>query len=311
MISRVLRSFHFLGWTALVVGLVLQFGIKDRYPVIDLLFYAMPKPCLLALAVALLVWPRSGLKARGWAGVCAVGLGALWVHGSWRAEYPTPSRPRVEAEEVRILFWNLCRPSGLDQEMVDLMKEFQPHFAAFVEPGRMNLEEFRHTYEGLLPGYQMTWMPRGILWFSRVPYRYRAQGKLESIGAFARFEVQGLGPDFPVVVADVYPLPFRSREGQLAEVLNHAQSRSDAILMGDFNTPLESVWLKPFRENYTHALEAAGEGFKETWPLGLPLLSLDHLWLGHDWEVVEARKVWRVPASDHAALLVTLKRVRN
>lgn len=308
MISRLLCSFHSLGWTVLVVGVLLQFGIKDRYPIIDLLFYAMPKPCLLGLAVTLLVWPQSGLKARGWAAIFAIGLGVMWGQGSWRSEPPTPSQPRVESEEVRILFWNLCRPKGLHQGMVDLMKEFQPHFAAFVEPGKMNAEEFRHTYKGLLPGYQMTWMPRGILWFSRFPYRYRAQGKLESIGAFTRFEVQSLGPDFPVVVADVYPLPFRSREGQLKELLDHAQGRSDAIMMGDFNTPLESVWLDPYRERYTQALEQAGKGFKETWPLGLPLLSLDHLWLGRDWEVVEARKVWKVPHSDHAALLVTLKR---
>jgi hypothetical protein len=38
------------------------------------------------------------------------------------------------------------------------------------------------------------------------------------------------------------------------------------------------------------------------------LLSLDQFWLGSDWEVVEALKIWKLDHSDHAALLVTLRR---
>lgn len=308
-LRALLRLGHMAGWAALLLGLVLQFGIKDRIPGVSLLFYAMPKPCLAALAVTLLVWPLARLKSRLAAAAIGIVLSGLWVHSSWGA-HPIVSG-RDESQEVRILYWNLCRPADVDQAMVDLMKEFQPHIAAFVEPGSENMEAMCKTYESMLPGYQAAWMPRGILWLSRVPSRYRARGKLEGIGAFARFEVNGLGPSFPIVVGDVYPHPFHSRKGQLDEILRHAEGRSDAIMLGDFNTPLESVFLEPFRKNYTHALEAAGQGFKESWPLGFPLLSLDHLWLGRDWEAVEARKVWRVPDSDHAALLVTLKRAQK
>jgi endonuclease/exonuclease/phosphatase (EEP) superfamily protein YafD len=37
-------------------------------------------------------------------------------------------------------------------------------------------------------------------------------------------------------------------------------------------------------------------------------LSLDQVWVGADWEVLEARKIWQLTGSDHAALFVTLRR---
>ncbi len=307
IVSRFFRFGHLAGWAVLLLGLLLQYGLQDRVFGFHLLFYAMPKPCLLGLAVTLLVWPFAGWRSRLAAACTAILLATSWISVSWRAEAPVAAA-RDASGEVRILFWNLCRPTGLHQGMVDLVKEFQPHIAAFVEPGQSDMEENCRTYESMLPGYKAAWMPRGILWLSSVPSRYRERGKLEGAGAFARFDVNGLGPTFPVVVADVYPHPLHWRKAQLEEVLTHGQNRSDGILMGDFNTPLESALLNDYRQHYTHALEAAGQGFKETWPLGLPLLSLDHLWLGPDWEVVEARKVWNITQSDHAALLVTLKR---
>lgn len=304
-----MRRLLVLGWMTLVLGVVLQLWLKDHSTAWALLFYGMPKPCLVALALILaLISGRRGKSQI--AAVAAVFILSLW----WTLTSYSPAReiakPTVlspASDEVTLLYWNLCRPSGLDQEMVDLVKELRPHIATFVEPGSQ-AGALLETYQSLLPGYQGAWMPRGILWFSLVPSRYRERGKLDASGAYARFEVNGLGPTFPVVVADVHPHLFHSRRQQLQEVLAQSQSRQDAILLGDFNTPLESTLLSGFRANYVEAFEVAGNGFRETWPSGLPLLSLDHAWIGHDWQVIEARKIWRLTGSDHAALFIRLRR---
>jgi len=314
MVARVSRLVLTLGWLVLGLGVLLHLTVRDAVPGLALFFYALPKPCLAALAVALLAWPGVGKKARLIATLAVVGIGAWWVALSWHSpavpahsSLVTHHSSHAQQPELRVLYWNLCRPSGLHQGMVDLVREFQPHCAAFVEPGE-RAGQLVSAYETLLPGYTAAWMPRGILWLARVPSRYRERGKLEDIGAFAWFEVTTLGPAFPIVVADVHPHLFHSRKGQLDEALSYAHDRADALLMGDFNTPLESVHLAAYRAQYTHALQVAGQGFQETWPVGLPLLSLDHLWVGAEWEVVAARKVWRLTRSDHAALLVTLRR---
>jgi endonuclease/exonuclease/phosphatase (EEP) superfamily protein YafD len=301
-----MRLLRVLGWLVLLTGLVLQLWLKDRDVRWALLFYGMPKPCLAGLALGIAFLSRRRIRQAGLALACAVAILIWWVSTSWCV--PLEAKPNdAQKVEVTVLYWNLCRPPGLDQEMVDLVHELQPHLAAFVEPGPQ-VSSLLEKYESLLPGYSAQWMPRGILWLNRVPSGYRERGKLDRIGAFARFDVEGFGAAFPIVVADVYPHLSYSRRPQLQDVLTQAQGRSDAILLGDFNTPLESVHLTEYRKDFVEAFEVAGSGFKETWPCGLPLLSIDHIWVGADWEVVEARKIWRLTGSDHAALFVKLRR---
>lgn len=294
-----------IAWLALLAGILLQLWLKDRHVSWAVFFYAMPKPCLIGLALVLAIDARR-VRWQQMIAVSAMISLMIWWTMTSLSFAAGPDKSAAE-NEVTLLYWNLCRPNQLDREAVELVKELNPHFAAFVEPGR-NVGQLLPSYEALLPGYTAAWMPRGILWLSRVPSRYRERGKLDGAGAFARFEVNGLGPAFPVVVADVTPHFFHSREQQLAEALAQSQERSDAIIVGDFNTPLESAMLDGYRAQFTNALEVGSTGFRETWPMGLPLLSIDHVWVGKDWEVIDAKKIWCLTGSDHAAILVRLRR---
>lgn len=307
MFRRILQTG---GWLALALGLVLQLWLKDRHMALALVFYALPKPCLAGLALLLF---RLG---KGWwrmmAAAAFVMISGWWVAASWSWGNVAVAAPaRIEAgrtaEEVTILYWNLCRPRGLDRHAVELVDALKPDIAAFVEPGS-DAGGLLGEYEQRLPGYRAAWMPRGILWLSRLPSRHRARGKLDDMGAYARFEVNLPGGAFPMIVADVHPGLWRPRFQQLDEVLQHSLGRADAVLAGDFNTPLESVFFDPYRARFTNVLEDAGRGFRETWPCGLPLLSLDQVWAGADWQVLEARKIWQLAGSDHAALYVRLRR---
>lgn len=303
--SILLRRACRAGWLLLAAGLLLQFGLKDRLPGLALLFYALPKPCLLALAVALALWPGATGRKRLAALMVAVALSLAWLRPLLEPS-PTPAVP-PRADDVRLLVWNVARPQGPHAGLIELVRERQPHLVAVIEPGRVEPDWLR-AYEQALPGYRADWMPRGLLWLSRVPSRYRARGKLEGAGAYARFEVSGPWPTFPVVVADVFAHLLHPRRGQLQEVLAQAQDRRDALLVGDFNTPRESVFFQPWRVRYRQVFETSGNGLAETWPLGLPLLSLDQVWVGPDWQVIGVEKLWRVRDSDHAALWVVLRR---
>lgn len=302
-----MRVFKALAWLALIVGIVLQLWLKDRHVSWAVLFYAMPKPCLIGLAFLLTVDSRRVRWQQQIAFAVMISLTLWWTMTSYAVGKHEISPTSTSKDEFTLLYWNLCRPNQVDREAVEMVKELNPHLVAFVEPGK-NVSTLLPSYEALLPGYTVAWMPRGILWLSRVPSRYRERGKLDGAGAYARFEVNGLGPAFPVVVADVTPHFFHSREQQLAEALAQSQDRSDAIIVGDFNTPLESAMLDGYRARFENALEVGGTGFRETWPMGLPLLSIDHVWIGKDWEVIEAKKIWCLTGSDHAAILVRLRR---
>lgn len=294
-----------LGWAVLATGLVFQVFLRDRWDGWALLFYGLPKP-LLGTTALVLAWMTRG-RPRRLAGVLSAGLWIWWVTSSW-CWNPAPEPAATRAQnEVRLLSWNLSRPQVVHADLVALIRDFQPDAVVGIEPGPRAGELLR-AYEAELPGYRADFMPRGILWLSRVPSRYRERGKLDGLGAFALFDVNHPQSLFSIVAVDVYAHPLISRRKQIEEALAHTRGRSDVILMGDFNTPLESVHFAPFRNRgLTNAFEAGGRGFRETWFWGLPLLSLDQVWVGDAWQVVATQKVQK-RSSDHAALLVTLKR---
>lgn len=303
-----IRLLHMLGWLTLLLGLLLQIWLKDHDARWAVFFYAMPKPCLLGLSVWLTCWPKLSRSQRIPACLASLCLALWWLSTSWcmpeRASVPTKNA--LNDEPLTILYWNLCRPNGIDQEMVDLVKQTQPDLAVFVEAG--NAGSYLAKYSESLPDYRPELMQRGILRLSRLKTASNRSVLFPRMATYTQFDLAGRGPDFPVIVADIFPHMFHSRKPQIDTVFAQTLRRPDAIVIGDFNTPLESVHLAQFRKHFTEAFEAAGFGLKETWPCGMPLLSIDHIWVGSDWEVLAADKFWRLTGSDHAALLVTLQR---
>jgi hypothetical protein len=302
-----------LGWVALIVGLLLHGLLRDDYSVWTLFFYTMPRPCLVVLALFLACFPKVRWVGRITALGIAVCITAQWLKSSWQPRLSlveVSAASRLEAgktPEFSLLFWNLCRPSGLDTHAIEVVQELKPDIAAFVEPGS-DVGRLLTEYEARLPGYKVAWMPRGILWLSKLPSRYRDRGKLDGVGAYARFEVGGVGEPFPIVVGDVYPHLFHPRTAQLRELLGHALNRADAVIVGDLNTPRESVHFDVWRAHYQNALESRAGSLHETWPCGLPLLSLDQIWVGPSWKILDVQKLWRLRGSDHAVLFLRLKR---
>jgi endonuclease/exonuclease/phosphatase (EEP) superfamily protein YafD len=106
-----------------------------------------------------------------------------------------------------------------------------------------------------------------------------------------------------VVGVDVGANPLRPR-GRAFEPLDALLARvKPDLVLGDFNTPRDSVFFEAWRSaGYRHAFEAAGNGTDLTWPMPLPVLSLDHVWSGPRLAPRSCRHVgsW---ASDHRAVV--------
>ena len=72
------------------------------------------------------------------------------------------------------------------------------------------------------------------------------------------------------------------------------------LVVGDFNTPYDSVAFDPWRYQWFHGLsQSSRTPGAATWPIGLPLLSIDHVWLSKD---LWPRQAWKetVLGFDHA-----------
>lgn len=292
-------------WLIVLAGAVLHATVRDGLDALAWLFYALPLPLLALATLVLALWPFARGLHRIVAGLCCIGLGGVWVSRSW-CRGPAPDGHATPMEEVKVLCWNIGRPETPSWELIALVKKHAPDIVGIVEPGRDAMNH-RATYEEHLPDYDCQVMPRGLIVLTRWPARMRARGKLDGIGAYANFDVTLPHRGFRLVLVDVHADPLMLRKPSLDEALAHGNHDPQCIIMGDFNTPLESVHFAPYRAaKMQDAFATAGRGFRETWFWGLPVLSLDHVWCGPSWKVVEARKI-RDGSSDHDALLVTLR----
>ncbi|MCB1211721.1 MAG: hypothetical protein KDK97_20540 [Verrucomicrobiales bacterium] len=301
LMRRVLRAGRFCTWCVVAIGLILQFGLKDRYDVFAAYFYALPLPVLVGFCVALTFCP--GAPRRKVSAVLGLVLASVWVARSWQHHAPIATEPG--GKELRVMFWNMSRPDEPCQALIERVRELRPDIVGCVEPG-IKAASHLPAYQKALPDYKVDFMPRGLLWLTKLPDRRRERGKLDGLGAFTIWEVDYGQNIMRTVLVDVYAHPWMTRRRQLAETLAMTQGDPLALVMGDFNTPAESVHLVPYRQQMTNAFEAAGNGFRETWFWGLPLLSLDQIWVGSGWEVLEARKIqdWQ---SDHTLMFVRLR----
>lgn len=292
-------------WMVVLGGALLHATVRDGVDGLAWLFYALPLPVLAVAALVLIVWPYARGVHRSIAGLCCAGLCGVWISRSW-CHGPALEGRSTPMEEVKVLCWNLGRPERPSWELIALVKKLQPDIVGIVEPGRDAMNH-RATYEENLPDYDCQVMPRGLIVLTRWPARMRARGKLDGIGAYANFDISMPHRSFRLVLVDVHADPFMARKPSLDEALAHANQDPQCIIMGDFNTPLESVHYASYHAaKLRNAFVTAGRGFRETWFWGLPVLSLDHVWCGPSWKVIEARRI-RDQASDHDALLVTLE----
>lgn len=282
-----------------LTGLLLHATIRDRFDALAVVFYALPLPVLGAVALVLSAWPRW----RKGALIFAVSIFAVWLPRSWCSTAPQPAT--AGAREFSALYWNLHRPKIPAADLIDLVRRLQPDVVGCGEPGP-NFMQHDAAYEAALPGYTCEMMPRGLMVLSRWPLRMRGRGRLDETGAYASFDVSAPHGVVRLVLVDVWADPLRPRRRSLEETLAHAGDDARCILMGDFNTPMESVWFAPYHARFQDAFTAGGRGLRETWFWGVPLLSLDHIWAGKAWRVLETQKMNRA-SSDHAAIFVRLE----
>lgn len=118
-----------------------------------------------------------------------------------------------------------------------------------------------------------------------------------------RVEIDGL--DYTVVAVDIPSPPWLSRQPYL-ERIHDVSSPTRCLILGDFNTPPTARGFDRWRSTLSLANESQTRGFQETWCYGMPLLTLDQLWLSADLVAVGARQTATL-RSDHVRMTFRIK----
>lgn len=284
-----------------LVPLCVRILLRDSVPGFAVVTYATPV-CLLAVTalaafgLASLVGRRKLARFSALVAVVLVGwtlVSTFSVHASQHAGSHSG------------LLWNVANGSRGWSNVAAQVKRHDPDVAAFIEVGLHPVTR-AELFSGALPGRELHFWNETIGLAVRgkvLDATYHSLGRGSHAGV-AHVEIDGR----PLTVVVVHPrsTPTAPR-GEVFEALEQvlAPLRGEPLLvMGDFNTPSDSVYFDPMRRDLQSAFETAGLGYGATWPMPVPVLALDQVWSSES-VPVRTCALHGSSASDHRMVIFT------
>lgn len=303
LISRHRLPSLLLAWA--LAGLVVRLTIRDRWPVLAVLFYMTPLIVSAVISgIAALLWL---LRRRWWfAGMAGTLMlvSAAWWHLTAYAHHSISPGSTGE----RIVFWNTCRGGGGWDGVANQLRGFDADLIGLVEAGSHDAARERF-WRGRFPECQVSGPKAGMVLIARGAIVARGSGDLGGGGKYGHYEVRLAGRTLDVLLVDIKSNPLRSRCEALTRLVQLVDQLADRplVVMGDFNTPIDSVFVAPLADRLANAFQTAGDGYHVTWPVPVPVMSLDQVWTSPSilLRSCELRWTWR---SDHRPVVVTLAR---
>ncbi|MBU0638697.1 MAG: endonuclease/exonuclease/phosphatase family protein, partial [Planctomycetes bacterium] len=157
-----------------------------------------------------------------------------------------------------------------------------------------------------LPEFRWSSCAGGLLVLVRGEMESAHYGQLDGGGKFRVCQLTLAGTPLTVVAVDMPNSFNRFRRVPLEALAELVEPLADKplLVLGDFNTPPDSVHFAHLREVLVNAYEVAGRGYGPTWPVPCPVLTLDQAWASDTIRVLSCRAFW-TPYSDHRPLLVS------
>lgn len=297
-----------LGCLLLVTGMVLHLTVRDTHKVAGVFFYAMPLPLIMLGWVIAAVWHFR--RKTLWIGCLfmAVVTACWWQTVSYRKPSLAAAAAvsRQPATHLKVMYWNMAHQRLPSVDLDQLIATHQPDIVGLGEVGLRSgdpnplVRNLPPGYIALKPEHGMGLVIRGSAGPQQITKIKKTRSK------FLQVDVTVDGKVWHLLLVDGDADPFLKREELLKKVLALAHA-PNTLVMGDFNTPIESVWFDRWRTaGLHHATEGARIGFRETWPRHWPVLTIDHLWSTPETRPVFFERVC-LPSSDHLAIVASLK----
>lgn len=285
-----------------IFAVLLRLIWKDSLPALAPLFYATP------LALIWFGLAASGglfflIRKRGWAIGAALGAVVCWSH--WQHASMMAANPAPSDHALKVVFWNTARLKFGWNAVAQRIQERSAPLMGFVEAGADDVEAIERWRRDL-PDHQAVFFGNGMVLLFEGTILETSQGELGRGSYYGRAVLEWQGEQVTVFLVDIHSNPFVSREEALRRLTDLASGTvGPVLLMGDFNTPSDSVHFEGLRRSFQNAFEAGGSGNLATWPVPFPVLAIDHIWTNRQVAVHSARHEGSLQ-SDHAAVIAEL-----
>lgn len=301
LISRFQQMIGILIWFGLGSLGFLHFVIRDRLPSLAFIYYMMPLPVITAVfltAAAFFRYTRRRIHVLILL-LLSAGLAISWIHESWYFGPHSSIQP-----SVRILFWNVGRIGISFPVALQRLLDESPDVIGLVEASGISFIP-SDTLIGNGCKYHVSSLGRGLAIITRGEVVAETREKIMRRSWVADCSIKLDGRIITIRLVDVVSNPFIERSEVIAQISRNSGGYYPDLIMGDFNTPVDSVCFDPIRDHYSNAFETAGKGYHATWPSYFRLLAIDQIWVKSDRDIHAARII-PYTFSDHSVVIVDI-----
>jgi endonuclease/exonuclease/phosphatase (EEP) superfamily protein YafD len=281
-----------------ILSALVHLTIEDSVIGFSTWYYATPWSLLsgAALVAALLFLKNKHFKFAFFLLLGAAATTTLWLYTGFHH-----NQQRDAADAIKLMFWNADHVRyGVSKAIVQV-RDIDADIVGIVEAGREKeiKEEWKNSFgeQSISPLFgEMLILTKGTI----------LEKEANDLAPHSRYNWIKLAikdKEISILLVDIPPTPLDSREPAFDELRRviALHRNENLIIMGDFNTPSDSVFFEPLRNEFHHAFEQSGNGFSATWPVPVPLLTIDHIWTNKNFQLYETHLVssW----SDHKAIV--------
>ncbi|NCO62336.1 MAG: hypothetical protein GW839_02035 [Flavobacteriales bacterium] len=280
---------HLINVAIIVTLLAIHFVIKERSYWESIYFYMLPLPVIIAIVLILSVF----LKQWKYNIILAGILTMIWLGRSFKIHIPEA----VTENDLEIVFWNASRENQFEMSLKENGEI--PDILVLVESSKNDLKSLQKRF----PKYHFFKSNRELFIFSKTPLKVYSDDTSNYNSSVINFNTAGIN-FYAVDVTGSADVP---RNWELTYVNQLIKKTNNTVVLGDFNVPFESKFLNPLKNNFYHAFNKKGNGFRETWFYNLPVLSLDHIWVSKDLKILKTQKLFTTK-SDHGLLKTFIRK---
>lgn len=279
--------------------LLVHFVLKDHFQFLQIIFYAFPLPNILFVGacisfILLFIKPRSFFI---YTFLLTVVITGIWLNTA----YIFPKAITIPENATSVIFWNTANRRNIHVEILsENIKTINPDIISLVEAENAS-EEDLITLTIEFPDYEFQILEGDMLIgvkgkiknviYTNQPYNYDIN--------FVEAQLQNT--TVWIAITDTFQSPTMDKRHTLGTVLQLVSEKNADLIVGDFNTPYESVHFNDYKTNYT-SFHDYGQGFSATWPFGIPLLELDQIYVSKRFAPLLLQKKY-YDVSDHAMLI--------
>lgn len=277
--------------------LIIHFILKDHFRFFQIPFYAFPLPILImgGIIITILFFRP---KAYFILFVCiTLGLTGIWINNA----YFFPKTVEIPRDATSVIFWNAANRATIHLDILSQnIRHIAPDIIALAETENASSQDIQQLSKAF-PAYEFRILEGDML--------IGIKGTIEKITYI--IEEQNYDINFveaqlksgPILIAftDTFQDPGMDKRKTLETVLQLVSERNSDLIVGDFNTPYESVHFRNYELDYT-SFHNYGQGFSATWPFGIPLLEIDQIYVLKPIAPILLQKIY-YDVSDHAMLV--------